>query len=150
MAIQKTCSERNYSRKVAQCASPEEERSPCGASRARIGGVGSRQAGYEQCGVHEDAGGGGHPCIILWEVDESVNYIGIDNARSIIRASNTSLISTAISASVSGRPHDLRAPPRPHGRLQEGAADNGIPFDPELIRSQPPSYLLGREPCGPF
>ena len=29
-------------------------------------------------------------------------------------------------------------------------ADNGIPFDPELIRSQPPSYLLGKESMRAF
>ena len=86
MAIQKTCSERNYSCKVALSQfSPEEERLAMRRfHEQRIGGlilVGLDMSNVEYMKTLEAAG---IPCIILWEVpDESVNYIGIDNARSI-------------------------------------------------------------------
>lgn len=63
MAIQKTCSERNYSCKVALSQFSPGGGAPRHAAfpRAAHRRAHPRRAGHEQCGVHENAGGGGHP-----------------------------------------------------------------------------------------
>lgn len=57
MAIQKTCSERNYSCKVALSQFSPGGGAPRHAAlpRATHRRAHSRRAGHEQCGVHEDA-----------------------------------------------------------------------------------------------
>ena len=146
MAIQKTCSERNYSCKVALSQfSPEEERLAMRRfHEQRIGGlilVGLDMSNVEYMKTLEAAG---IPCIILWEVpDESVNYIGIDNARSIYTSVKylIDLGHKRIGFLVGPMTCARRTIDRMEG-YKKVLADNGIPFDPELIRSQPPSYLL--------
>ena len=94
----------------------------------------------------------GIPCIILWEVpDESVNYIGIDNARSIYTSVKylIDLGHKRIGFLVGPMTCARRTIDRMEG-YKKVLADNGIPFDPELIRSQPPSYLLGKESMRAF
>ena len=154
MAIQKTCSERNYSCKVALSQfSPEEERLAMRRfHEQRIGGlilVGLDMSNVEYMKTLEAAG---IPCIILWEVpDESVNYIGIDNARSIYTSVKylIDLGHKRIGFLVGPMTCARRTIDRMEG-YKKVLADNGIPFDPELIRSQPPSYLLGKESMRAF
>lgn len=138
MAIQKTCSERNYSCKVALSQfSPEEERLAMRRfHEQRIGGlilVGLDMSNVEYMKTLEAAG---IPCIILWEVpDESVNYIGIDNARSIYTSVKylIDLGHKRIGFLVGPMTCARRTIDRMEG-YKKVLADNGIPFDPELIR----------------
>ena len=87
----------------------------------------------------------------MGSADESVNYIGIDNARSIYTSVKylIDLGHKRIGFLVGPMTCARRTIDRMEG-YKKVLADNGIPFDPELIRSQPPSYLLGKESMRAF
>ena len=154
MAIQKTCSERNYSCKVALSQfSPEEERLAMRRfHEQRIGGlilVGLDMSNVEYMKTLEAAG---IPCIILWEVpDESVNYIGIDNARSIYTSVKylIDLGHKRIGFLVGPMTCARRTIDRMEG-YKKVLADNGIPFDPNLSARSRPPICSARNPCGRF
>ena len=80
-----------------------------------------------------------------------MNYIGIDNARSIYTSVKylIDLGHKRIGFLVGPMTCARRTIDRMEG-YKKVLADNGIPFDPELIRSQPPSYLLGKESMRAF
>lgn len=154
MAIQKTCSERNYSCKVALSQfAPEEERLALRRfHEQRIGGLILVGLDMSNVGYLKTLEAAGIPCIVLWEApDESLNYIGIDNRRSIYTGVKylIDMGHRRIGFLVGPYACARRNLDRVEG-YKKVLEDHGIEYDPDLVRSQPPSYLLGKESMRAF
>ena len=149
LAIQLACSERNFSCKLEfSHFSPKDERMALRRfHEQRIGGlilIGLDPSNIDYLRTLESSG---IPCIILWEVPHTdFNYIAIDNRRSI-RSGLEYLLSLGhqrIGFLVGPHSCAVRTRDRIESYMQT-MEDHGLPFDAQLIRSQPPSYLLGKE-----
>lgn len=149
MAVQQVCSEHNFSCRVAVSQfSPEQERLALRRfHEQRIGGL--ILAGLDKSNVSylKSLENSGIPCIVLWEMaHESMNYIGIDNFRSAYTGIKyfIDLGHERIGLMLGPFACAQRNTDRLKG-YKKALADNGIPFDEALVRSQPPTFLFGKE-----
>ncbi len=153
-AIQETCSNRNYACKVALSHfSPEKERQALlQFHEQRIDGiilVGLDSSNLDYMHILESSG---VPCITLWEIpDANANYICIDNAKAVNTALRylIELGHERIGLLLGPMQCAYRSIERMES-YKRTLEENNIPFTPELIRSQPPSFLLGKESMREF
>lgn len=154
LGIQDICSARNYSCRVASSQFlPEEERIALHRFHEQridgliLCGLDKNNVQYVRNLEKEDI-----PCIVLWEIpDENLNYIGIDNERS-------AYVGMRYLMDLGHRRIGLLLGPiacasRNFNRLvgyKKALAEVAVPFDEELVRVQPPSFLLGKESMRAF
>ncbi len=154
VAIQETCSERNFSCKVALSHySPEEERLALRRfHEQRIDGLILVGLDSSNISYVKSLEASGIPCLVLWEVpEESLNYISIDNKRAI--AASLQYLIDLGHRRIGFLVGPMSCAQRTHDRLESYQAvleKEGIVFDAALVRSQPPSYLLGKESMRAF
>ena len=149
MGIQDVCSERNFSCRIAASQfQPEKELLAMQKyHEQRVGGL--IMAGIDPSNVPylQTMTDDGIPVLVMWEnPGDAFNYIAIDNYRAAYDGlKNLITLGHERIALLSG-PYTCAQ--RNVERLRGYKAvlkDNGIPFDPDLVRAQPPTFLHGKE-----
>ena len=149
LAIQQICSQRNYSCKLEFTHfSPERERIALRRfDEQRVEGmllVGIDPSNIDYLARLEK---NGVKYIMLWEKTEGVsNYIAVDNVRSTLQGLQYlyDLGHRRIAYMIGPHACAIRTRER-YDTYRSFLERHGIPFEESLIRSQPPSFFMGKE-----